>query len=90
MLIAILELIIDPLCSVVLEAERDERDVMTRPPRDPDSALLSRPLLVTAFLQGALAVLAVCGVFLYATLHGLRPRRCARWDSSPSSAPTTP
>ena len=28
MLIAILELIIDPLCSVVLEAERDERDVM--------------------------------------------------------------
>ncbi|MHB8816665.1 MAG: cation-translocating P-type ATPase, partial [Steroidobacteraceae bacterium] len=31
MLIAILELIIDPLCSVVLEAEHDERNVMTRP-----------------------------------------------------------
>ena len=71
MLIAILELIIDPLCSVVLEAERDERDVMTRPPRDPDGALLSRPLLVSGFLQGGLAVLAVCGIFLYATLHGL-------------------
>ena len=71
MLIAILELIIDPLCSVVLEAERDERDVMTRPPRDPDSALLSRPLLVTGFLQGALAILTVCGIFLYATLQGL-------------------
>ena len=71
MLIAILELIIDPLCSVVLEAERDERDVMTRPPRDPESALLSRSLLVSGFLQGALALLAVCGVFLYATLHGL-------------------
>ncbi len=38
MLIAILELIIDPLCSVVLEAERDERDVMARPPRDPEGA----------------------------------------------------
>jgi Ca2+-transporting ATPase len=71
MLIAILELIIDPLCSVVLEAERDERDVMARPPRDPASELLSRPLLVTGFLQGALAILAVCSVFLYATLHGL-------------------
>jgi P-type Ca2+ transporter type 2C len=71
MLIAILELIIDPLCSVVLEAERDERDVMSRPPRDPDSELLSRPLLLTGFLQGALAILAVCGVFLYATLHDL-------------------
>src|SRR6185437_5255440 len=75
MLIAILELIIDPLCSVVLEAERDERDVMTRPPRDPEGALLSRPLLVTGFLQGGLAILAVCGVFLYATLHGLSPER---------------
>ena len=71
MLIAILELIIDPLCSVVLEAERDERDVMTRPPRDPESALLSRSLLVTGFLQGALAILAVCAVFLHATLRGL-------------------
>jgi Ca2+-transporting ATPase len=71
MLIAILELIIDPICSVVLEAERDERDVMTRPPRDPESALLSRPLLVTGFLHGALAILAVCGVFLYATRRGL-------------------
>ena len=75
MLIAILELIIDPLCSVVLEAERDERDVMTRPPRDPEGALLSRPLLVTGFTQGVLAILAVCGVFLYATLHGLPPER---------------
>ncbi len=71
MLIAILELIIDPLCSVVLEAERDERDVMTRPPRNPESPLLSRRLLVTGFLQGVLAILAVVGVFLFATLHGL-------------------
>ncbi|MGH8168990.1 MAG: cation-translocating P-type ATPase [Steroidobacteraceae bacterium] len=71
MLIAILELIIDPLCSVVLEAERDERDVMTRPPRDPEGALLSRPLLVTGFLQGLLAIVAVCGVFLFAVLRGL-------------------
>jgi P-type Ca2+ transporter type 2C len=71
MLIAILELIIDPLCSVVLEAERDERDVMARPPRHPGTKLLSPGLLLTGFLQGALAILAVCGVFLYATLHGL-------------------
>ncbi len=74
MLIAIIELIIDPICSVVLEAERDERDVMRRPPRDPDSSLLSRPLLVSGFLQGTLAVLAVCGVFLYADLGGLPPQ----------------
>ncbi|MGH8317846.1 MAG: cation-translocating P-type ATPase [Steroidobacteraceae bacterium] len=73
MLIALLELIIDPICSVVLEAERDERDVMTRPPRDPDSRLLARPLLVSGFLQGTLALAAVCGVFLDAALEGLAP-----------------
>lgn len=75
MLIAILELIIDPLCSVVLEAEPAERDVMSRPPRDPDAALLSRPLLVTGFLQGVLAIVAVCAVFLYAALSGLPPEQ---------------
>jgi len=73
MLIAILEMIIDPLCSIVLEAERDERDVMRRPPRNPDATLLSPRLLTTGFAQGALAILAVCGVFLYAVQRGLDP-----------------
>ena len=31
--IAFLELIIDPACSIVFESEREERDVMHRPPR---------------------------------------------------------
>jgi Ca2+-transporting ATPase len=72
MLIAILELIIDPLCSVVLEAERDEH-VMRRPPRDPGGALLSPRLLVAGFVQGGLAILTVWGVFLYAIWRGLDP-----------------
>jgi len=75
MLIAILELIIDPLCSVVLEAEPEESDVMSRPPRDPNAALLSRPLLTTGFLQGVLAIFAVCAVFLYAALRGSPPEQ---------------
>jgi Ca2+-transporting ATPase len=66
MLIAFLELIIDPVCSVVLEAEPEERDVMRRAPRDPRAPLLSRALLTRGFLQGALALCAVCGVFLFA------------------------
>jgi Ca2+-transporting ATPase len=40
MLIALLELIIDPTCSIVLEAEHAERDVMARPPRDPAALAL--------------------------------------------------
>ncbi|MFZ2297992.1 MAG: HAD-IC family P-type ATPase, partial [Aquabacterium sp.] len=38
--IAFLELIIDPVCSVVFEAEPEEDDVMHRPPRSPGSPLL--------------------------------------------------
>src|SRR6185312_9614603 len=59
MLIAFLELIIDPACSVVLEAEREERDVMRRPPRNPASPLFSRAFLGWSALQGILALALV-------------------------------
>jgi Ca2+-transporting ATPase len=73
MLIAFLELIIDPTCSVVLEAEREESDVMRRPPRNPRSALLSRSLVVWSLLQGTLALLLVAAVFLAASWRGMPP-----------------
>jgi Ca2+-transporting ATPase len=53
-LIAFLELIIDPACSVVLEAEAEEKNIMTRPPRDPRATLLSRSLVIWGAIQGAL------------------------------------
>ena len=43
--IAFLELVIDPACSVVFEAEAEEADVMQRPPRPPGEPLLSRSLI---------------------------------------------
>jgi Ca2+-transporting ATPase len=64
MLIALLELIIDPACSVVLEAEREESDVMRRPPRHPDSRLLSSALVWWSLLQGTLALAVVAGVYV--------------------------
>jgi Ca2+-transporting ATPase len=68
MLIALLELIIDPACSVVLEAEEEESDVMSRPPRSPDSALLSAALVSWSLLQGTLAFALVAAVYLVAML----------------------
>lgn len=56
--IAFLELIIDPASSVVFEAEPEEADVMTRPPRDLDEPLFSRRTLAISLLQG-LSVLAI-------------------------------
>ena len=68
MLIALLELIIDPACSVVLEAEEEESDVMSRPPRRPDSALLSGALIGWSLLQGGLAFAVVAAVYVLAML----------------------
>jgi Ca2+-transporting ATPase len=71
MLIAFLEMIIDPGCSVVLEAEVEEKDVMNRPPRDPLSPLLPVSLVAWNLLQGALAFLVVAAIFLAGWRHGL-------------------
>ena len=40
--IAFLEMVIDPVCSLVFEAETEEDDVMRRPPRAPDAAAVLR------------------------------------------------
>lgn len=64
--IAFLELVIDPSCSLVFEAEAAEVDVMRRPPRRPDEPLFSARTVAIALLQG-LSVLAACaGVFVLA------------------------
>jgi len=68
MLIALLELIIDPACSVVLEAEEEESDVMARPPRSPDGALLGGALIGWAVLQGSMAFALVAAVYVSAML----------------------
>ncbi len=56
--IALLELIIDPACSVAFENEPAERDVMHRPHRDTTAPLFGGATLWLALLQG-LGVLAV-------------------------------
>jgi Ca2+-transporting ATPase len=69
--IAFIEMIIDPVCSVAFEAEHEEPDLMRRPPRAPDTPLFSARLLASALLQGALALLATAGVYLFAVHQGL-------------------
>jgi Ca2+-transporting ATPase len=62
--IAFLEMIIDPACSMVFEAEGEEPNVMRRPPRDPGSPLLLRRRLMWALLQGLLALVILAGVLV--------------------------
>jgi Ca2+-transporting ATPase len=56
--IVFLELIIDPACSVVFEAEPEEADVMTRPPRRSDAPLFGKRTVILSLLQGT-SVLAM-------------------------------
>ena len=63
--IVFLELIIDPSCSLIFEAEEAEANVMERPPRSASERLFSFATVGWAVLQG-LSVLAAClGVFLF-------------------------
>src|SRR5271157_1458980 len=61
--IVFLELIIDPACSVVFEAEPAEPDIMRRRPRGASDRLFSRRSLVRSALQGVVAFTMVFGVF---------------------------
>lgn len=66
--IAFLHLIIDPACSIVLEAEPAEPNVMKRPPRNPKEPLFGRKTILLALLQGlgSLAiVLVIFGIAVY-------------------------
>jgi Ca2+-transporting ATPase len=69
--IAFLEMVIDPMCSVVFEAETEEDDVMRRPPRDPRSPLLSNALVAWGLLQGTLGFLAVATIYILALRRGM-------------------
>jgi P-type Ca2+ transporter type 2C len=69
--IAFLEMIIDPACSMVFEAEGEEANVMRRPPRDPKSPLLLRRRMLWALLQGLIALAILAGVLISASRMGM-------------------
>jgi Ca2+-transporting ATPase len=69
--IAFLEMVIDPVCSLVFEAETEEDDVMRRPPRAPDEPLVSGALIAWSLLQGALAFALVAAIFVIALRSGM-------------------
>jgi Ca2+-transporting ATPase len=70
MQIVILELIIDPACSVVFEAEPAEEDVMKRPPRRSKDPLFNPRTIGISILQGIVVLLIVLIVFIVAFYGG--------------------
>jgi P-type Ca2+ transporter type 2C len=64
--IALLELIIDPACSIAFENEPAESDAMQRPPRDASAPLFGGITLWLALLQGLGVLATVMGAFAWA------------------------
>jgi Ca2+-transporting ATPase len=68
--IALLEMIIDPVCALVFEAENPEDDIMRRRPRDRDERLFSWRLIARSVAQGGLGFALLAGLALGTTRAG--------------------
>jgi len=62
--IVFLELIIDPACTLIFEADREELDVMRRRPRSARAKIFSRRTLLNCFFQGGLTLAVTVVVYL--------------------------
>ncbi|RPI35634.1 MAG: cation-translocating P-type ATPase, partial [Nitrospiraceae bacterium] len=69
--IVFLELIIDPACSIIFEAENEERDIMRRRPRNPKEPLFGLRSIGISLLQGVSVLAIVATVFVIALYRGL-------------------
>jgi Ca2+-transporting ATPase len=68
--IVFLEFVIDPVCSIVFEAEEGDARVMKHPPRDPREPLFSLQMLGVSLALGASVLAAVCLAYGWAAGRG--------------------
>ena len=61
--VVLLELIIDPTCSLVLERQPAEDDIMDRKPRSPNEKLLNAKVLTKSIVQGFVIFIASFGTY---------------------------
>jgi Ca2+-transporting ATPase len=68
--LALLELVIDPACSIVFEAEQHDPRLMERPPRAVDRPIFGRQALTIAVMQGVGLFVGVAAVYLWSVNSG--------------------
>lgn len=66
--VVLLELIIDPTCSIVLERQPAEKDIMQRKPRKPSEKLLTAKTLLKSIIQGLVLFAGTFGIY-YVTMQ---------------------
>ncbi|MGE0086328.1 MAG: cation-translocating P-type ATPase [Desulfococcaceae bacterium] len=69
--IVFLELIIDPACSIVFEAEEAEKNCMEQPPRNIGEPLFGKQAVLISMMQGMVILGAVIVIYWWAlSIHG--------------------
>lgn len=63
--VVLLELIIDPTCSIVLERQPAESDIMNRKPRNPKENILTKGTLIKSLLQGIIIFAASFSTYYF-------------------------
>ena len=69
--IAFLELVIDPACSMVFEAEGGDPWLMEQPPRRTGQSLVSSAQVLQSLLQGGMVTAVVVGLYAWALHRGM-------------------
>jgi Ca2+-transporting ATPase len=68
--VALLELVIDPACAVVLESERSSRESLRAAPRRVGESLVSRRVVVDGLLRGGTMLVATVGCYAAMVARG--------------------
>ncbi|HAX74130.1 MAG TPA: HAD family hydrolase, partial [Firmicutes bacterium] len=68
--VVLLELIIDPTCSIVFERQLAEADIMDRKPRNPKHPLVDTSLLLKSIMQGLMIFAGAFGSYYYFIQQG--------------------
>ena len=66
--IVFLELIIDPACSIIFEAEQEEANVMSRPPKNINEPFFGATKIIFSCLQGV-GILAITAAIYFGCLY---------------------
>lgn len=71
--VVLLELVIDPTCSIIFERMPAEPNIMSRPPRRRSESVLSRFILMKSIIQGLVIFAAGASAILFLRNTGVTP-----------------
>ena len=73
--IVFLELIIDPSCSIIFEAEKEEKNVMSRPPKDINEPFFGAGKIFLSCMQGVGALLVTLLIYFVGLKSDMKKKR---------------